>query len=546
MGGRFIEVTPAVNSRDLLRILRNVKKGDIIFIDEVHKLKTEIIESMLYPAMEDFELHYTESNSQHTNSKTQKIEPFTLIGATTETGKLLKPFYSKFPINVTLCEYKLETIATIIKNSFRVRGINISDELCFEVANRSRLSPRMANAHVEGIASSAIVKAAEQKNIEGRGALNSKEAIEALHITITKDDVLNYFNKLGIDERGLKEDERKILRVLIEMYNGGPTGQENIAKALNIATNRVDQEYEPYLVKLGFINIRPQGRYATEAAYEYLGIKNENAKANESKTDEVQDDNGTQDDNQKQADSKNEIIEDDELPVIECAIGEFDQKSADRFIELFSGEGEQSDKSLDELFPDVDKTYDSIAANRCVLKVGSRELYCDSKLERRFISYLFKKGFITDAKSEALELEYSSDSMSGKRYFPDFVLKLYDGRIAVVELKNLSSVGYHLNIAKYEALKSYCAENGYLYAEVAKDYESDRYVSAEQLKAKEVNNELKKFVYDKIENNGICTAEDLKNGMFANVDIVNLLLNDRSLKNIDRTGAHPQIVGTSE
>jgi Holliday junction DNA helicase RuvB len=277
MGGNFIEITPSIKPRDLLRILRGLKKGDIIFIDEVHKLSTEIIETMLYPAMEDYEVHFTEGNSQRTDSRTEKIAPFTLIGATTETGKLLKPFYSKFPINITLCEYKIDTIASIIKNSFRVNGMTISDELCFAIAERSRLSPRTANAYVEGIASSAIVREADERNITGKGALGGNSAVANLNIEITKQDVDDYFNKLGVDEKGLKEEERKILRIIIEMYGGGPVGQENIAKALNVSTNRVDQEYEPYLVKLGLLVVRPQGRFATDAAYEYLGL-NKSAK----------------------------------------------------------------------------------------------------------------------------------------------------------------------------------------------------------------------------------------------------------------------------
>jgi len=530
MGGNFIEISPAVKARDLQRTLRNLKKGDIIFIDEVHKLSTDIIEALLYPAMEDFEIHYTESNSRATNTKTQKIAPFTLIGATTETGKLLKPFYSKFPINITLSEYKIETIAAIIKNSFGVNGMEIADELCFNIAKRSRLSPRTANAYVEGIASSAIVKEAERRNISGKGALNGKESVAALNIKITEADVNDYFNRLNIDEKGLKEEERKILDVIIKMYNGGPVGQENIAKALNVAPNRVDQEYEPYLVKLGLLNIRPQGRYVTDAAYEYIGRRKPQTKIEE----------------QPPVTENVFNAADDDLPVIECEAGELDKRAAERFIALLSGEAVSTDVALDEIFPDAEKDYDSIAANKCVLKVGKRELYCDSKLERRFISYLFKKGFITDAKAEALELEYSSEKMSGKRYFPDFAVKLYDGRVAIIEMKNLSSVGYHLNVDKYESLQNYCRENGFMYAEISKDFEENRYVSAEQLKTRKVNEELRKFIDGKISANGICTAADLAAFKYDVKDLVCLLLNDRNLKNIDRTGNAPQIVSAKE
>ncbi len=532
MGGNFYNLSFTIKARDLQRTLRNIKKGDVIFIDEVHRLPTEIVESILYPAMEDFELHFTESNSRTTSNKTQKIEPFTFIGATTETGRLLKPFYSKFPINVTLCEYAVETIAAIVKNSFRVNGMSISDGLCFEIANRSRLSPRMANAHVEGIVSSAIVREAERRNIKGKGALSSPEKLAELKIEITEEDVKKYFARIGVDEKGLKEEERKILGVLIDMFGGGPVGQEVIAKALNMAANRVDQEYEPYLIKLGFVNIRSQGRCATDAAYEYMGRKKPNRKENSQAS-------------TTPPEEANAEVEDD-LPVLECEIGETDEKSVGRFSALFSGEAEPNESGLDELFQGADKTYDSCAINRCVLKVGQRELYCDSKLERRFLSYLFKKGFIKDAKAEALELEYSSGAMSGKRYFPDFVLKLYDGRIAVTELKNLSSLGYHLNVDKYEALESFCRENGYLFAQIAKDYDENRYVSAAQIKQRKINTDLLQFINGKISQNGICTAAELEEFKYDVKDLICILLNERSIKNIDRTGGAPQLVSAND
>lgn len=550
MSGNFIEITASVKYRDMLRTLRDIKAGDIIFIDEIHKLSTEIIETLLYPAMEDFEIHYTESNSMRTKSRTQKISPFTLIGATTETGKLLKPFYNKFPINITLSDYQLETIAAIVQNSFRVLGIEISDELAFSIAKRSRLTPRTANAFVEGIASSAIVREAEKRNLTTRGALNNKDAVAALKIKITSADVENYFNNMGIDELGLKEEDRKILRVIITMYNGGPVGQDNIAKALNMSNNRIDQEYEPYLVKLGFINVRPQGRYTTDAAYKYMGLKPE--KANEDNImPDIQSENEIPNaiensSNQNRNSSEEQISSEDNLPLIECEIGTFNEKAAERFNILFSGEATPCESTLDELFPDIDKNYDSIAKNQCCLKVSNgRQIYCDSKLERRFLSYLFKNGYILDAKAEALELGYASSNMSGKKYYPDFVLKLYDGSIAVIEMKNLSSMGYHLNVDKYEALEKFCRKNDYKYAEISKDFHENRYISAEQLKKRPINKNLKNLIINKIEQNGFCSEADLLELNFDICDLITLLLNDRSIKNIDRTGNNPQIISTN-
>ena len=171
---------------------------------------------------------------------------------------------------------------------------------------------------------------------------------------------------------------------------------------------------------------------------------------------------------------------------------------------------------------------------------SGREIYCDSKLERRFAAYLFKCGFATDGKSEALELEYSSASMSGKKYYPDFVFRLYDGRIAVVEMKNLSSLGYHLNIAKYEALKKYCAENGYLYAEIAKDEQANRYVSAEIVASMPADGELIGAINAALEEAGAFGADDwerykLEHGTTVR-ELQTVLLNEPRFKNIDRRG----------
>lgn len=579
MGAGFIELTASVKPRDMLRTLKQLKSGDIIFVDEVHKLSSDVIETLLYPAMEDFEVHFTEGNGMRTKNVTEKIAPFTLIGATTESGKLLKPFYSKFPIKVTLSEYEPEIITGIVKNSFRKLGMRVEDGLAEDIARRSRLLPRTANDYVKGIASSAIVRAAEKRGITGRGALSSREAIADLGITVQPQDVYGYFDGLGIDKLGLKDEDRQLLRVIIQMFGGGPTGQENLAKALNMAENRINEEYEPYLVKLGFINVRPQGRYATDAAYEYLGIQKKQGKASRAAGGQAGEtlrggpeaaDSGAADSAPKseigpEAPAPKEISaadfapkaekgaeesskslceseeREDELPVIECAAGNLTAKAAERFASLFAGEAQAEEKTLDELFPDVGKEYESAAANRCVLRLpNGRELYCDSKLERRFLAYLFKSGFASDAKSEALELEYSSARMSGKKYYPDFVLKLHDGRVAVLEMKNLSAVGYHLNIAKYAALKQFCRENGYLYAEIAKDEAAGRYVSAEELAAMPVDSALESEIDRALEERGVFSAQDWQEYRSAraasDAALQTVLLNCPRFKNTDRRG----------
>ena len=270
MGSNFIEVNARIKPQDMVNVLRNLQPGDIVFADEVHQLSSEIIETILYPAMEDFELHITETVEAKRVSKTEHIAPFTFIGATTETGKLLKPFYSKFPLKVTLAEYSEETIATIIGNSFRVYGLGITDALCRMIAKRSRLSPRTANEFVSGIRDIVVTREAERRNITEKGALKDSNAISQLHINVEEEEIEYYFTTKGIDEKGLDNEQRKILQIMIENYNGGPVGQDTLAKALNVANNRVNEEYEPYLIKLGFLGIGPNGRFVTEQGIRYM------------------------------------------------------------------------------------------------------------------------------------------------------------------------------------------------------------------------------------------------------------------------------------
>lgn len=539
MNANFIEITASVRYKDMLRTLKQIKKGDIIFIDEIHKLSTDIIETLLYPALEDFEIHYTEGNGKNSRNVTAAISPFTLIGATTESGKLLLPFYSKFPIKVTLTEYKENIIAGIIKNSFRVLGMNIDNDAAFNIAKRSRLSPRTANAHVEGIASSAIVREATHRNISGKGALSRMEDIKALKIVISSENVNEYFSKLDIDEMGLTQEDRAILSTIINKYKGGPVGQEVLAKALNLSVNRIDKEYEPFLIKCGFINTGTQGRTATDLAYAYMGRKKEGYSCNKKLERETNDFNIADDKKCSDGDSGYETKF--------CEKGKLNENNKARFNKLFSGESREYKSSLDELFDDVDKDYESSAKNKIILKFDNgRELYCDSKLEYRFLKYLYESGFIQDAKSECIELYYDSSEGEGKRYYPDFAIKLYDGRIALLEMKNLDVMGYHLNISKYNALQNYAKETGYLYAEIAKDYDKNRYCSFEQIKDRDINEELRSYIYEQIEKNGVCTLDDIENVFLYDEntvkDLITVLANDRRFRNLDRFGNSPRII----
>lgn len=622
MGAGFVELPASVKPPEMIKTLKSLNDGDILFIDEVHKLMPDVVETVLYPAIEDFELHLVENNGGKTRAHTVKINRFTLIGATTESGKLLKPFYSKFPLKITLEEYTERVMATIVKNGFAARGGVIDDDAAFEIAKRSRGIPRLAGSFTEGVHSMVLVREAERRGITSLGHG------ERLVVRASKSDVLAYFKQAGYDALGLGDFERKLMLKLLKTYGGGPIGQETLSKALDISENRLGGEYEPYLVKLGFITITPQGRYATDKAFEYFGIfnprkhraakrnaeqaasKNKNAAEKLSAEQNAHSEkNGTADKSSNTADaalpansadkndgavmpptnnadssnndgalafgkssagsetvvfdhalaknSQNESAtgtgcasngddsadgEDNGLTVVEVKEIKPDKDAAARLLALFNGDARPIAATLDELFDGAAKSYDSTAANRCILKFGKRELYCDSKLERRFMEYMFSSGCAADAKSEALELSYATAHMADKRYFPDFVIKLTDGRVAIAELKNMSSMGYHLNIAKYDALKAFCVANGYLYAEIGKDYEKNRYVSAEQLKSRAVNSELKNYVLNKIAQNDCCSADDIKAFGCSDEELITLLLNERGLKNVDRTGAHPVIV----
>ena len=538
----FVEVSSKIKYSDMLHTLLDLKKGDIIFIDEIHGLDNDIIEQLLYPAMEDFEIRYTERKGARSSNITKKISPFTLIGATTETGLLLKPFYSKFKINCTLEEYSIDTITAIIINSFSKEGMGITEKLAREIAARSRWSPRQANALVEGIAGAVLDRICEEKGINQAGALSSSEARKKLGIQVQEKDIEIYCDIQRIDEKGIKGEEIRILQIIAIDHNGGPVGVDTIARAMNVAVNRIKYEYEPFLIKLGFIGIKNGGRYVTEAGLKYLGLDN-GGKSSDNNSATNKEDNSNPEWNNIV--NYHNLIQDDELPEYSCEVGDYDERAAGRFNALFSGTSKVFEEPLDELFPDVNKEYDSTALNKCLLKVGKRTIYCDSKLERRFLSYLFEKGFLVDAKSESVELYYSSSVADGKKYYPDFCMKLYDGTIAIVEMKNLSSMGYHLNVDKYETLKSFCNEKGYKFAEIAKDNEANRYISAEEIKNLPINNGLQKFIKNKIQQNNVCCLTDLEEYGYNVIELITILFNDRSLKNIDRTGANP-IITTEE
>ena len=256
---------------DLAGILTSLEENDVLFIDEIHRLPTAI-EEVLYSAMEDFSLRYLEGKGRRAENKFKELPRFTLVGATTEAGKLLKPFKDRFGIDCRLVPYTDDILANIAINSFAKLGMNITQELALELAKRARNTPRIVNRFVSRIADKALIKTAEERGIVEKGALSSPEKIRQLDIWVTADVIEQYFNENGIDEYGLTNGDRTLLRVLIETFNGGPAGQENLAKAMNESVNVISQQYENYLLKLGFINVLPKGRVAMPSAYRYLGL----------------------------------------------------------------------------------------------------------------------------------------------------------------------------------------------------------------------------------------------------------------------------------
>lgn len=274
MQTEFVEISNArtLTVDTVVQILLKLKEGDIVFIDEIHNLPPVVAEGVLYSAMEDFSLRYLEGKGRRAENKFKELPRFTLVGATTEAGKLLKPFKDRFGIDCRLVPYTDDILANIAINSFAKLGMNITQELALELAKRARNTPRIVNRFVSRIADKALIKTAEERGIVEKGALSSPEKIRQLDIWVTADVIEQYFNENGIDEYGLTNGDRTLLRVLIETFNGGPAGQENLAKAMNESVNVISQQYENYLLKLGFINVLPKGRVAMPSAYRYLGL----------------------------------------------------------------------------------------------------------------------------------------------------------------------------------------------------------------------------------------------------------------------------------
>jgi len=234
---------------DLAAILTSLERGDVFFIDEIHRLN-RTIEEVLYPAMEDYEIDIMLGKGPSARSIRVNIQPFTLIGATTRSGLLTSPLRNRFGMTLELQFYSTDELVVIVKRASHMLNIKISDEGAFEIAKRSRGTPRVANRLLRRIRDYAQVRA--------EGEITLKCAKEALAL-------------LGIDELGLDEMDRKILKTMIERYGGGPVGINTLAFSLGEEPDTISDVYEPYLLQQGLIQRTPRGRIVTDIAYAHVG-----------------------------------------------------------------------------------------------------------------------------------------------------------------------------------------------------------------------------------------------------------------------------------
>lgn len=235
---------------DLVALLTNLEKDDLLFIDEIHRLD-RTAEEILYPAMEDYALDFIIGKGPSARSIRLDVKPFTLVGATTRSGQLSAPLRDRFGIIFRLEMYSPEELAQIIKRSARIMGIGIDDDGALEIASRSRGTPRIANRLLKRVRDIA--------EIEYDGVITEKVAMEAL-------------KRFDIDQLGLDDFDRRLLDTMIRFYGGGPVGLETLAAALGDEAITIEDMVEPYLMQIGFIQRTPRGRVATKAAYEHLGL----------------------------------------------------------------------------------------------------------------------------------------------------------------------------------------------------------------------------------------------------------------------------------
>lgn len=251
--GASIKVTsgPAIEHQgELAAIITNLREGDILFVDEVHRLP-RVVEEVLYPAMEDFNLDIMTGKGPGARSVRLHIPHFTLIGATTRFAMLSAPLRDRFGATYRLDFYEPQAIADIVRRSANILNIEAEDSGIEEIACRARGTPRVANRLLKRVRDYAQVKA--------EGVITKKVANDALA-------------KLEVDKIGLDELDRKVLRTIIEKFEGGPVGLDTIAASISEEADTIMDVYEPFLLQLGFLERTPRGRVATRLAYEHLAL----------------------------------------------------------------------------------------------------------------------------------------------------------------------------------------------------------------------------------------------------------------------------------
>ncbi len=237
--------------RDIVGLLVNLKAGDVLFIDEIHRL-SRMTEELLYPAMEDFRLDITIGKGQSARIRSLPLQPFTLVGATTRVGALSSPLRDRFGFVQRLRFYEPEELSKIVLRTADILKTEVTDEAALEVARRARGTPRIANRLLKRVRDYAQVKQVLP--------ISQSIATEALEL----------FN---VDPCGLDWTDRRLLTVMIEHYNGGPVGVDAIAAATGEDSQTIEEVYEPYLLQIGYLNRTPRGRVATPAAWKHLGYQ---------------------------------------------------------------------------------------------------------------------------------------------------------------------------------------------------------------------------------------------------------------------------------
>lgn len=253
--GVNIRVTsgPAIEKQgDLVAILSNLEQGDVLFIDEIHRLN-RTVEEILYPAMEDGKIDIIIGKGPSARSYQLSLPKFTLIGATTRAGQLSAPLRDRFGVILRLEMYTPEELSQIVKRSSKILNIPVDDEGAYQIASRSRGTPRIANRLLK--------RSRDFAEVKYEGVITAEAAASAL-------------NSMEIDELGLDSIDRRLLTTMIKNYNGGPVGLETISAAIGEESVTIEDVYEPYLMQIGFLARTPRGRIVTPAGYKHLGFEN--------------------------------------------------------------------------------------------------------------------------------------------------------------------------------------------------------------------------------------------------------------------------------